>query len=337
MTILAARSASQVGDPGQWVRVDPIHPLPKRDFRGAVVHDSKMWVLGGIARVAERLVVYNDVWSSSDGRRWIEVTDSAEWPIRFSLSVVSFKGELWVIGGTLGGVVTYGDEVNDIWRSADGVNWTLVTDAAPWALRDGYAVTVHDNRIWVIGGLLTGGGALQNDVWWTDDGVDWTQATAATPWAPRSSHYAFSFDDRLWIMGGFWANNIPPTNVWSSADGVLWDRVASTSPVHVTLAASAAFNGEMWILSGTSQHHPMLSPLARRSANGVDWMTEELPWTPRVGHSSVVFDNKLWMLGWGDDVWFFTPRSRADYWILYDRQVEPPKSGSHAIANRENY
>ena len=62
----------------------------------------------------------NDVWRSRDGGRWERV---AVVPPVFSTrrghQAVSWRGSLWVVGGTEGG--------DEVWRSLDGTEWTAVT------------------------------------------------------------------------------------------------------------------------------------------------------------------------------------------------------------------
>ena len=51
-----------------------------------VLHDGLLYVLGGITNKGRD----NDVWSSSDGGNWIEVTSDAEWPDRAGFGAVVF-------------------------------------------------------------------------------------------------------------------------------------------------------------------------------------------------------------------------------------------------------
>jgi len=43
---------------------------------------------------------FNDVWRSTDGVNWEEMTDEAPWEARAGLSAASFKGRLWVLAGS---------------------------------------------------------------------------------------------------------------------------------------------------------------------------------------------------------------------------------------------
>ena len=79
-----------------------------------------MWLIGGTDWNPTRYGgSRNDVWSSSDGINWAQVTASAAWPGRVSHQAVVHDGKIWVIGGTN----TSGTALNDVWYSEDGENW----------------------------------------------------------------------------------------------------------------------------------------------------------------------------------------------------------------------
>ena len=52
-----------------------------------------MWVLGGSGPNT------NDVWASSNGTNWTQVTPAAPWSPRYGLGVVVFNNQMWVLGG----------------------------------------------------------------------------------------------------------------------------------------------------------------------------------------------------------------------------------------------
>jgi hypothetical protein len=118
--------------------------------------------------------------------------------------------------------------------------------------------------------------------------VDWERATDHVPWAPRALHYTVAFKGRIWVMGG--------------------QTVPQFAP------ADEVFHNDVW-----------------NSEDGVNWqrVTEHAPWEPRgmIG-GSVVFDNRMWILGGGT---YDTPKSPRrfynDVWstddgIRWERRVE---------------
>jgi hypothetical protein len=173
-----------------WTRVADGLPWLNRCLHSVVVFNKKIWVLGGQnnvyaggvpSKTPAPNVYFNDVWNSSDGTTWTQVTASAPWLGRGLIyGSVVFKNRLWVIGGgRYAAPNPFTGELclNDVWSTADGVNWTQHTANAPWLARRSQAVCVFDNRMWVIGGYEKG--YLTNDVWSSEDGVNWAQLPAA--------------------------------------------------------------------------------------------------------------------------------------------------------------
>ncbi len=143
-----------------WEQVTAKAPWSPRAMHTSVVFKGKMWVIGGgVYNTAYPHNIagnYNDVWYSSDGEEWVEVTAAAEWaPRRFHCSEV-YNGKIWVLSG-----YHYGNR-NDVWYSSDGKNWREAKPGAPWTIRHAPVCLVFKDRLWVIGGY---GQTLYNDVW----------------------------------------------------------------------------------------------------------------------------------------------------------------------------
>jgi hypothetical protein len=126
---------------------------------------------------------------------------------------------------------------NDVWSTADGVEWTRDCAECPWEPRQYHDVAAHDGRLWVLSGCNFGGATLaeqryrtveqlqaeraaspevstlaanprsgrpdsnRNDVWCSADGQAWHEV-APTPWLPRHANSVFVFDDSLWMVSG---------------------------------------------------------------------------------------------------------------------------------------
>jgi N-acetylneuraminic acid mutarotase len=60
---------------------------------------------------------------------------------------------MWILGGTEN--YYFGDEKslkNDVWYSADGKEWELATQNAPWSPRAYHQAVVLNDKIYVLGG-----------------------------------------------------------------------------------------------------------------------------------------------------------------------------------------
>jgi hypothetical protein len=200
-----------------WTYVNKGKDVPwgPRVLHYTVVHDDKIWVIGGQSMPAfakSDEVFYRDVWTTTDGVEWKKsVPEEPCWSARGMIGGSAvMNGRIWMLGGG-----TYDTPQtptrkfhNDVWSSADGVHWKRHTEAAPWHPRQYHDVAVWDNRLWVMEGYHQTGGN-RNDVWCSTDGEQW-QELPNTPWKPRHAASLFVHNDALWMVAG---NNMEP-DVW---------------------------------------------------------------------------------------------------------------------------
>ncbi len=253
-----------------WKQARPNTPGAKgiwegRHCGGYAVFDNKMWIVGGDPLLKH---YQNDVWSSTDGVDWKQVTADAPWGGRNMQVVMVHDGKIWVMGGqTVSQFVPDVPEAfyNDVWSSPDGRNWTRVTAKAPWSPRGMIqgSVVMH-GRMWLLGGGTYDTPShpkrnFYNEVWSSADGVKWRKDTVA-PWAPRQYHSVAVFDNKMWVMAG--CNYSTPernrNDVWYSADGVKWTELPNTP--WPTRHAGTVFvhDGHLWMVAGS---HPGSTPI----------------------------------------------------------------------------
>lgn len=185
----------------KWDRVSGAAGWTARCAGAAVEHRGRMWVLGGTEDYyfGNAESVRNDVWSSADGSAWRQEMEKAPWQARAYHQAVSFKGRIYVMGG--GNYVPEHFAKNDVWSSADGVEWRCETEAAPWGARLWFSAAVYRGRMWVLGGWSKEKDNF-GDVWHSADGRAWTKLETPNCWKARHEHSAFVFRDRLWVTGG---------------------------------------------------------------------------------------------------------------------------------------
>lgn len=209
-----------------------------------VLFKNKIWTMGGSQITNANLK--NDVWYSDDGKNWTLATPKAGWAARRWHTALVFDNKIWIMGGIddWNGDGQNPHQLNDVWSSSDGVEWTRVTEHAPWPPRWRHVSLVFDNKMWVIGGRD------RNDVWSTTDGKNWKQVTAKAEWPSRMGQGGFAFDGKMWIFGGiedkYWLNDI-----WYSTDGSHWTLATQKAPWSPRSADySTVFNDKMWIFGG---------------------------------------------------------------------------------------
>jgi hypothetical protein len=260
-------------DPGHW---------PARAYFQAVTKAGKIYVMGGQnfelipnpdpngPPFISQSVFYNDVWSSSDGINWTQQTDSAKWAGRAGLSAIVFKGEIYVMGGSfnddpavIGGPPTR-VYFNDVYKSADGKTWELVTDSASWAPRAGAALAVKDGKLFLFGGEdgFTCIPGLRcppyyNDVWSTRDGKNWQLVTEEADWPSRPGHRVEVVYNQFVLFGGFGLSTDPadpflpsnPMDIWISKKGDDWSKI-SESPWNAADPAEIKYDFATLVANG---------------------------------------------------------------------------------------
>ena len=265
----------------------------------------------------------DDVWSSADGKNWVEETSNAEWLWRHGHQALSHNGRLYVLGGN-GDAIN--SPLNDVWSSADGKNWAQETDNAEWLWRHGHQALSHNGRLYVLGGYgsYENGSSRRNDVWSSADGKSWVLETDDASWSRRNEHQALSHNGRLYVLGG--QDGSVRNDVWSSADGKNWVRETDDAGWERRYEHQAlSHNGRLYVLGGRDNNNNDLNDVWS-SADGEEWelITLSADWTGRWGHQAVVFPPELVLSGVGEkltatvgiaeDLHTFTARyGRGDY------------------------
>ena len=83
-------------DGAAWTLENPRAPWEGRHCAGYVVHDGRMWIVGGDCNQGH---YQSDVWNSADGVHWDLVMDRVPWAPRALHHTVAFDGRIWVMGG----------------------------------------------------------------------------------------------------------------------------------------------------------------------------------------------------------------------------------------------
>ncbi len=176
-------------------------------------------------------------------------------------------------------------------------------------------VATIDNKIIVQGGYYFGFGMAQGArrFAYTSDGTNWTRITPTSSDPDcdvqnRNANAFFTFKNKVWCLGGFnsfiSANNMR-TNIYSSADGINWEKAGELTGVpclyHAKVVAgeNVAFliGGEYLDEDGSTR---ILSNKVYRTTDGVNW--EEVTTVPTSyvgarGCVGVALGNAAWIFG----------------------------------------
>ena len=308
----------------EWICATREAAFAARDGAGALVFKGKMWLLGGWnPRDKEHFphICNSEVWSSTDGVTWTLEMLQAPWEGRHTAGYAVHDGKMWIVGGDC----NQGHYQTDVWNSVDGVNWELVNEKVPWAPRVLHYTVVFDGKIWIMGGQTLPQFAPADEVFYTDvwnsaDGVTWTRVTEKVPWAQRGMVGGGAvFEGRMWILGGgtYDTPKVPTrlfyNDVWSSVDGVNWERHVECAPWEPRQYHDVAvFDGKLWVMEGCNRDSGNRNDVWY-SSDGVNWYElPDTPWAPRHAASVFVYDDALWMVA-GNNM---TP----DAWRLVRKQ-----------------
>ncbi|MEJ2065126.1 MAG: hypothetical protein P8X74_17905 [Reinekea sp.] len=221
--------------------------------------------------------------------------------------VVAFKGKLWVFGG-----LNNNGRNMDIWSSVDGQNWVLENPYGSFERRQDQKVVEYKGKLWMFGGAL--GTAFSSTIYSSKDGVNWDYEGFNSIVA-RVGQEVIVYQDKLWMIGGHsrwvWRGspdlNFYNNDVWTSEDGVTWNRVEVSQPFPArSRFGLAVFNDKMWIVGGLTKmskaegEDPVITELADvwSSSDGANWtQSPATGFEGRMEHQLTVFDGKLWMTG----------------------------------------
>lgn len=262
-----------------WTQATSAAPWSPRSYQVAVVHDGKIWLLGGWGAS-----MLHDVWYSSDGAQWDQATSTAGWEPRIAHSALSYHGKLWVFGGINANFIP----LNDVWSSSDGVQWDEVTAAAPWSPRGAQMTVVFHDTMWLMGGT-------NSDVWYSTDGLNWDTATTGAEWGSGRQYAGVTvFHDTLWLTGGFPGLK----EVWYSADARHWTKEPGWPVWRARYGHGCiTYDDRIWVMGGSSQDGNLSD--VWYSEDGLSWNrgNAEAPWLDRGLLSALVMNNRMWVIG----------------------------------------
>jgi len=220
-------------DGKEWSRA-PEAPWANRSYHVLLGPDSNgcVFLMGG--QTFDHF--YNDVWTSCDGGdSWDELVKDGEapWKARAGAAGVVHHGRLYIAGGCHDDVPNdpgfFRKFFNDVWSSADGKTWELVTDDGGWQARSGPRLLSLNEQLFIVAGEIGFTDATQlADVWSSsDDGATWGLVTSTPAYSARSGHGVVTYgDDMVLIAGWPELSDIYYTQDggdWTLSSGLAWN------------------------------------------------------------------------------------------------------------------
>jgi hypothetical protein len=131
---------------------------------------------------------------------------------------------------------------------------------------------------------------FKSNIYKTEDLKKWSVLTTKSNIPKRFFYHPFVFNNKIWIIGGSDGQQ-DFDDVWSSADGITWKKEADKLPF------GKRNNQQFEVLNGKIY---MLSNDVWSSTDGIHWQREVAEIVKGVtlfGYESVIFDNKIFLLG----------------------------------------
>ena len=231
---VAGSSPAVSADLPRWEPVAGLQ-VPRDDFVSAVVGEE-IWVLGGMT---------GDRGNRLDS---IEVLDTrtGTWrtsPVTMPEGLASMEGaaigrRIYVFGGL--DADSRASDFAGVLDTATG-RWRLLPPLP--APRYAHTVTLHDGRIYVIGGESVDGPTAQVDVF---DPATTTWSTGTPMPQARGSHDTVSADGLLYVLGG-WLDG-GPTDLVQTYDPATgrWGGAAPL-PEPMSRGGAAVLDGRLWV------------------------------------------------------------------------------------------
>jgi hypothetical protein len=265
----------------------PCHPPTITQMRD-VVHAKGGWL--AVGSMTPQTAV---IWSSADGRRWVD-RQTLPRPEGVTLASLTTSGDAIVAVGNADGVAA-------AWRSTDGSSWTR--SAFDHDSRGSLSAVVATGRGFVGAGYAgEQNGPHRAAFWMSPDGVTWTSVPDEDAFDAASVNALAAFGDAVVAVG---ATIDGSALSWVAADGGRWTRAPSAESLSdATMLAVAAF-GRGLVAVGTTRSGEQA--VAWTSADGLVWkrspdaatLHSQGTYAPHAEMSDLaVIDDRLLAVGW---------------------------------------
>ena len=132
-------------------------------------------------------------------------------------------------------------------------------------------------------------------------GLVWDEVQIDIPWNPKFYHTSVVFDNKLWQMCGGSDFGVPFNDVYSSTDGSNYNFVGTAQWSNRLGHTTVVFDDKMWVIGGFVFNNPDFNTYndVWATTGGTFWAetVSDAPWTNRAGHTAVVFNDKIWIMG----------------------------------------
>ena len=215
--------------------------------------------------------------------KWTRLTANAPFRKAYNFQLFSIRDTLWAM------------HHDGTWFSLDGVDW--IKSSLPNILKNNAFLDYvwFNNALYSIG---TFDGnieryTLTSSIHRTSDMKNWETIATESNLPERFFYHPFVFRNKIWIIGGT-DGNTSYSDIWSSSDAITWIKQADKLPF-------GKRDQSQFVLF--KENIFMLNNDVWASGDGVNWskITDKIVNENIFGYASIVYDDKIWLLGCNRD------------------------------------
>lgn len=259
--------------------------------------------------------------------KWLPVIDPSHFTVGFSNpTMIEFNNEMLIIS----------DSPSSVHFLANGAAEWGEHPSPPFDLLLGdHQSLVFNDTLWVIEGVH--GIYKTHDV---SNASNWIEVNTADPaFSVQRFFSAVVYDNKMWVIGGFEYPELK-REVWYSSDGENWTLATDQAPfMGRDSHTSLVFDNKMWVIGGRIREEGEIVDTndVWYSSDGISWTqaTSDAGFEKRSNHTSIVYDNKMWVIGGSrsseilNDTWYSTD---GITWTKVDDSIETYSVRENAAA-----
>lgn len=265
-----------------WTLVTDDVPWKGRRGLAATVCGDYMYISGGFevdqAGGTDSRGYKNDLWRSTDGITWEEITSSAPWTARMNHGMLADETNdmIYIFGGFNADDITYFADMYQY--NIETGEWSEVTDDMGLGARAGFAYCKVGNVFYLQGGSFknatqsSSGRADSTVTDWAslweynldNETAGWTNLPTPTSGSTRSEHSLISYDDKLWMFSGksnsslyFSKNSNTYATQYYDSNSLSWAKDSDGAIVEPRYSYECVlFNDKILLIGGYSNDGP---------------------------------------------------------------------------------
>lgn len=215
-----------------WEQHSTTIPLGARSGPTLVAFKEKLYLIGGDYT--------GSVLSSSDGHTWENITPNGApyFSARTRIGALTAGERLYLFGGTtIGSTLTDPVPFDEIWSSADALQWAKESTGDRFSPRGNISIARFNERYYLVGGYPGDGQNAYRDLWVSDDLKSWQQvAKVMHPAMNALAPKLFVMGDKLYLAGRAIGDDEALDFLWRTDDGLSWQAVPFSFN-HLTVTA----------------------------------------------------------------------------------------------------